>query len=138
MVKLDYMKDLRVDEYTTPSPLFVAPDDSIQTVIQLFKKNGIRHLPVILNGEIVGILSDRDVRLVESCYKDLENLKVNKVMTMDPYIVEPETPLEDVVYHMSKQKIGSAIVQSEKEDYLGIFTSTDALNALLEVLRGDV
>ena len=59
-------------------------------------------------------------------------------MTPAPYTVLPDTPLDEVVYNMSKQKIGSTIVKSDEDEYIGIFTSTDALNALLEVLRGDV
>ncbi len=61
-------------------------------------------------------------------------------MTANPYIVEPDVELEKVVFHMSKNKIGSAIVKFDggANTEFGIFTSTDALNALLEVLRGEI
>ena len=95
-------------------------------------------MPVIKGKDVVGILSDRDVKLIETCFEDISSLKVDYVMTPDPYTVSPDTPLEEVVFTMSKEKIGSAIVISETDGYMGIFTSTDALNALLEVLRGDV
>lgn len=138
MSPMNKVKGITVEEYTTPSPIFVTPEDNLQTVKDLLKKEGIRHMPVIKGDTVVGILSDRDVKLVESCFEDISSLKVEYVMTPDPYTVSQETPLEEVVFTMSKEKIGSAIVQTPGEDYVGIFTSTDALNALLEILRGDV
>ncbi len=134
----NYFSDLRVDEYTTPSPLFVLPSDNVKKVKKMLLENNFRHMLVVNNKKIVGVLSDRDIRLVESCSPSLENITVEAVMIKDPYVVAPDTPLQEVVYYMSKEKIGSAIVQSEEDDYIGIFTSTDALNALLEVLRGDL
>ena len=138
MTLMNRVKQITVEEYTTPSPISVSPDENLQTVKEILKKEGIRHMPVVKNNVVVGILSDRDVKLIESCFEDISNLKVNYVMTPDPYTVTPDTPLEEVVFNMSKNKIGSAIVQAPEEDYVGIFTSTDALNALLEVLRGEV
>ena len=138
MSPMNRVKEIKVDEYTTPSPVSVSPDDSLLTVKNLLKQNGVRHMPVLKENVVVGILSDRDVKLLESCFEDIDTLKVDYVMTPDPYTVSPDTPLTEVVYTMSKDKIGSAIVMSQDEDYVGIFTSTDALNALLEVLRGDV
>lgn len=132
------VKEILVDEYTTPSPIFVSPEDNLQKVKELLKKEGVRHMPVMKGNQVVGILSDRDVKLIESCFEDISTLKVDFVMTPEPYTVSPATPLDEVVFTMSKEKIGSAIVQSPTEDYIGIFTSTDALNALLEILRGDI
>ena len=56
-------------------------------------------------------------------------------MSPQPFIVSSETPLEEVALSMSRQKFGSALVRDEKDQTLGIFTVTDALNALIEVLR---
>ena len=58
-------------------------------------------------------------------------------MKKDPYIVDSTTKLSEVAFYMAKHKYGSALVQ-EPDGELGIFTSTDALNALVEVLRGDI
>lgn len=138
MSPMNRVKEITIEEFTTPSPIFVSPEDNLQMVKDLLKKEGIRHMPVIKENIVVGILSDRDVKLLESCFEDLSSLKVEFVMTPDPYTVALETPLEEVVFNMSKEKIGIAIVQSPGEDFVGIFTSTDALNALLEILRGEI
>ena len=56
-------------------------------------------------------------------------------MTADPYTVSIEANLDDVAFEMSRNKYGSAIVMDNNDEVYGIFTSTDALNALIEVLR---
>lgn len=128
---------LTVYEYTTPSPHFVEAHDSAQKAIEMIQNHSIRHIPVTHLGQIVGIISQRDFgfRYYESISKDL---LAKDLMTEDPYIVDFNTPLEEVAYHMSSLKIGSAIVKGHEGELLGIFTSTDALNALIEIIRNDV
>lgn len=137
MEKSNAMKNVSVDEYTTPSPIVVKPQQSLKEIQEIFRSENIRHMPIVDEGRVVGILTDRDIKLLSSLFEDLSSITAQSVMTKDPYTVEPDASLESVVFHMSKEKIGSAIVQSSTDDYLGIFTSTDALNALLEVLRGE-
>lgn len=55
----------------------------------------------------------------------------------DPVTVRTNDPLDEVAYRMSDLKIGSVIVLDEYGSFYGIFTATDALNALIEVVRGD-
>jgi len=59
-------------------------------------------------------------------------------MEHSPYVVESGTPLDQVALEMSNRKIGSAIVRNFDSFNYGIFTSTDALNALIEVVRGQI
>ncbi len=130
--------ELTVDEYTTPSPLTVGKDAKISDILNLMEENKVRHIPVIDGKKAVGILSERELRVVSGLGNGSESLLANDVMTKSPYCVTAETPLETVALEMSSRKIGSAIVCNKKDEITGIFTSTDALNALIEVLRGDV
>lgn len=131
------LEDLTVYQYTTPSPYFVDVDDLAEKAIQIINEHNVRHIPVVEDGIIVGIISHRDFgfRYYDSIEKDL---KARDLMTRNPYIVDFNTPLEEVAYTMSNHKIGSAIVKDYKGDLVGIFTSTDALNALIDVIRDDV
>ncbi|RME17870.1 MAG: CBS domain-containing protein [Bdellovibrio sp.] len=129
------MLKIPVEEYTTPGVYSVTMEDSLDKVRQMMKDHGFRHVPVVEDKTVVGIISDRDIWMAmcedhPQCAKD--------VMTPHPYTVTPDTPLEEVAFELSKNKIGCAIVQRPEEDFIGIFTSTDALNALIEVLRGQV
>jgi acetoin utilization protein AcuB len=126
---------LPVDEYTTPSPFVVTPEARITTVLSLMRDHGIRHLPVVSGRMPVGIISDRDVRLLVNV-PGMGDLTAGEVMVHDPFTVESGASLESVVLAMARQRIGSSIVTHHGE-IVGIFTSTDALNALIEVLRGE-
>lgn len=132
------MKQLRipVDEYTTPSPLTVEASTPLDELVTMMRSNEIRHVPVVNNDRAIGIISDRDVRMMMNI-EGASRLCAKDIMHADPYTVESGTSLEDVVLEMSKHKIGSAII-NDNGTIVGIFTSTDALNALVEVLRGDL
>ncbi|MCB0383894.1 MAG: CBS domain-containing protein [Bdellovibrionales bacterium] len=126
-----------VDEFTSPSPITVSPELSAADVSEVLRENGIRHIPVVDKDVTVGIISERDLRVLSSV-KELHQVTAAQVMIPDPFTVTPETPLDQVVFEMSDRKIGSAIVQDADGKIVGIFTNTDALNALIEILRGVV
>lgn len=130
-------KQISIDEYTSPCPITVSPNESLDAIQKLMETEGVRHIPVVLSGKPVGIISDRDLKLV-GCFEVITPLKAEDVMIPNPFTVSNEDSLEDVVFEMSKQKIGSALILDNSGEVSGIFTSTDALNALVEVLRGDV
>ena len=130
-------KSLTVDEFTTPSPISVSPEDSLNTVWTLMKDNSVRHILVTSDTETVGILSERDITTFSQA-EYFSSLKAKDVMSTDLMTVAPNTRLYEVALQMSEKKIGSTLVKDESSGELGIFTSTDALNALVEVLRGDL
>ena len=85
----------------------------------------------------MGILSERDITTFSQA-EYFSSLKAKDVMSTDLMTVAPNTRLYEVALQMSEKKIGSTLVKDESSGELGIFTSTDALNALVEVLRGDL
>ena len=130
-------KNLPIQEFTTFDAETCAPEPSLTLVKETMSKANFRHMPVVWEGKVIGMVSQRDLALVEQL--DIGRpLRVEDVMAKEPYIVSSTTPIEDVALQMSEQKIGSAIVLSADDSKLGVFTSTDALNALVEVVRGDV
>lgn len=125
---------IKVEEFTTVNPIIVSQEDSLDKVKTIMMEKDIRHLPVIDNGQPVGIISNRDVNLTHRFDLNFK-LKAKDIMTADPYTVSFEANLDDVAFEMSRNKYGSAIVMDNNDEVYGIFTSTDALNALIEVLR---
>lgn len=134
MEKRNILK-IPVDEFTSPSPITVTSDTSAAEVIRVLQENSIRHVPVLKDGVPVGIISERDLRVLGT-FKELSLVTAAEIVVNEPYSVSPDTPLDQVVFEMSSRKIGSALVQDEKGQVVGIFTNTDALNALVELLRG--
>jgi len=125
-----------VDEFTTPDPLTAHEDMMIDELRQLMDKHGIRHLPVLRGTAVVGLISDRDVRLAAGLsFEERRQVRAADIMATALLTVSSTTPLDEVAYAMSEKKVGSAIVMDEEDQFLGIFTATDALNALIEIVR---
>lgn len=113
----------------TPFPYSIASADSIAAADAMMNEHGIHHLPVIDGGDIVGVLSSRDmlkaVRLGESV-SDMHDILVSDVINHRPYMVDVSDPLPQVLRVMAEKHIGSVVVLKEGE-LVGIFTTNDAL-----------
>ncbi len=125
-----------VKERMQKYPFITDAQLSVQHAIKLMQDCNIRHLPVMSEDQIIGIVSHRDLLQGLSSPKGAET-PVGQVMTEDVYTVAPGEDLEDVTYHMARKKIGCAIVANEKNQVIGIFTVTDALYLLSELLKED-
>ena len=134
---LSRLRNLTVEEFTTPCAVYVHPDASLTEVRSIMEKEKIRHLPVLdKEKKVVGIISERDVRFMEG-RQELENETAQNIMQPDPYCTLSDTKISEVALCMSENKYGSAII-FDADGNLGIFTSIDALNALIEVVRGEI
>jgi len=124
-----------VREHMTPSPLTIAPTSSLSKAIRLMRDNHIRHLPVIDGGRVVGVLSQRDILIMESLPGvNPTEVRVEEAMVRDVFTVGPEAPVGEVIETMIDRKLGSTIV-CEGERVLGVFTTIDALRALHALLE---
>lgn len=123
-----------ISKYMTTLPHTIGADQTLDKASKMMSEFRIRHLPVLSGGKLVGILSDRDVRLVES-FKDVdpEVVKVDEAYTPEPYITSPSSSLADVCEQMATKKFGCALV-CDNHKLVGIFTWVDALSALNELL----
>lgn len=130
-------KNLKVDEFTSPCSGAASPDTPLSEIMGLMDQEGFRHVPILSEGRPVGIISDRDIRLLKGITA-AASLKVSDVMVKDPFCVSKDSEIDEVAYEMSSRKIGSALVLDASGEVSGIFTTTDALNALIEIIRGEV
>jgi len=91
---------------------------------------------VVREHKVVGIITDRDVRLVSGLSAaEKYQVQARDLMALDPLMFSVGTPLEDVAQAMAERKIGSVIVNDPDGALLGIFTATDALKALIEMIH---
>ncbi|HRK02003.1 MAG TPA: CBS domain-containing protein [Oligoflexia bacterium] len=129
------MKNMpRIQKYMTAMPHTIGSDISIKKAIEMMKEFRIRHLPVQQGGKLVGVITDRDIKLASS-FQGTDEMLVDDVMTPDPYVVDPDAQIDDVVFNMAEHKYGCAIVQQQNDKVVGIFTDNDGLRVLGEVLR---
>ena len=110
------------------------PTDGQMTLIEHLNELRVRHLPVLRAGQLVGILSDRDLKLVESFRAvDPEKVCVEEAFSPDPYMTTPASALSEVCAEMAAHKYGCALV-CDNHKLVGIFTWVDALNALNDLM----
>jgi acetoin utilization protein AcuB len=122
-----------VREYMTAGAHSIGPQQTLAVAHRLMREHQIRHLPVLDAGKLVGVVSDRDLHLVETLEDvDPDSVPVEDAMTEQPYAVEPDAALETVARTMAEHKYGCAVVVSGGK-LLGVFTTTDALRALADL-----
>jgi len=123
-----------IEKYMTAMPHTINPSMPLTTALQMMREYNFRHLPVLNAGKLVGVITDRDVKLASS-FKGANDLLVDDVMTPTPYTTTPQASLDQVVFEMAEHKYGCAVVQQENGKVVGIFTATDGLRVLGEILQ---
>lgn len=133
------VKDLMTTDVTT-----VSPQSSIGVAVRLMQEGGFRRLPVIDEGNLVGIVTDRDLRLAtnsplvlrEKWYSDfiLLSIKVGACMTPDPITVAQEATVLEAARLLRDHKIGGLPVV-EGDQLVGIVTTTDILDYMIKALE---
>ncbi len=128
---------LTVNDLMTVIPYSVTPSTPLRRVIEMMKTEGCRQFPVLDNGKLVGIITDRDVRLVMNSpmvlhgrWQDeelLDKVLADSCMTANPMSVAPETPAYRAAKMLSLYKFGALPVIDE-DILVGIITVTDFLD----------
>jgi acetoin utilization protein AcuB len=125
-----------IQKWMSTSPFTIERSEPLEAAHRIMRKESIRHLPVLEGGKLVGIVSERDLHLIETLTDiDPTRVKIEDAMTSHPYFVAPEARIDEVVNEMAEHKYGSAIVMDNGK-VVGIFTTIDALRAFTELLHG--
>lgn len=110
----------------------VSPGTTLPEARRLLDEHRIRHLPVLLDGRLAGIVSDRDLRSAAGAKG--ETTAVHEIMTPKPCTVGPDTRVEEAARLMLDRRVGGLPVIDASE-VIGIVTSDDLLRALLLVVE---
>ena len=127
----------------TRNPTTMEPSESLLDAAVLMRSSGFRHIPIVSAGQLVGMLSDRDIaRLTPSMLlphsasehnQVMEATLIGKVMTRNLTTTTPETPLVAVAKDFVLKKLGSMAVL-EDGTLVGILTVRDMLRAFYDSL----
>ncbi len=118
-----------VRERMTPDPVIIGPQAMLATAQEYMTVGHFRRLPVIQDGILIGILTDRDIRWHAGAE---ERTKVQAAMTESPLTVPPDMAVEEATKLMLRDQIsGLPVVENGK--LVGIITASDILNAFLEM-----
>jgi acetoin utilization protein AcuB len=135
-------------DWMTRKLVTLSPEASVAEALTLCRERRIRHIPILEEGRLVGIVSDRDLRDASPALGDaqrasaLQEIRVEDVMTREVSTADPQDSIENLAQEMYELKIGSLPVVAEgpmvdeglavdEEELLGIVTSSDVMRALV-------
>lgn len=127
----------------TAHPFTVTPQTTLPEAMALMEAKGVRHLPVVSEGRVVGVLAPGDIAAAgpsrattlsahELNYL-LAKLKVAKVMTRDPVTISPDALLEEAAVLLRDQKVEMLPVV-DGDQLVGVITESAILDAFIEIL----
>ncbi|PID86223.1 MAG: hypothetical protein CSB13_04090 [Chloroflexi bacterium] len=128
---------LTVNDMMTVVPDTIGPATPLRDIIGMMKSEGYRHLPIVADGKLVGIITDRDIRLVMNSPMILherrqdeeliDTVTAEACMTPNPVTVTPDTPAYRAAEMLSIYKFG-ALPVVDNSKLVGIVTVTDFLD----------
>ena len=135
---------ISVADIMTPNPITVQSITTLDEVIGLMKTHHFRHIPVVDNHQLLGIISDRDVRLAvnsplikhqsEKDWELLNTVKAEDCMTPNPLTIEPSTSTAKAAELMNHYKFDALPVVKEGQ-LVGIVTVDDVLKHYIELMN---
>ena len=123
-----------VRDYMTRLPVEVEGIDTIGQAEKLMEGGGIRHIPVFNGSNLVGIVSDRDIREARLRVRNANKVRLDEICTRDVATVSPVASASEAVKTMLDRRIGSVVVV-DGGFVVGIFTTTDALRVVNDYFR---
>jgi nucleotide-binding universal stress UspA family protein len=118
----------QVARWMSASPVTVAPGEKVAAVIMRMQQGNFRSAPVVENGRLVGLITDRDIR---GQMGRVDTTEARVAMTENPPTVTPATPLHDAARILFEQKV-DALPVVENGKLVGVITNTDILRAFLD------
>lgn len=127
-------RNLPISQRMSPLTHTIGRDQTMTEARRRMHEFDIRHLAVLHAGRMLGIVSERDIAMVETLPSvDPDVVQVHEAMTPEPYTVPATAKLVDVVEEMANHKYGAALVL-DGAALVGIFTTTDALRLAHDLL----
>jgi acetoin utilization protein AcuB len=128
-----------IQDIMTSPVVAISADTSLQDAYQTMQDKEIRHLPVLDGEKLIGVITDRDLRLATSALAPIPfppGAKVSAVMRKSVFTADPTDPVEDAARTMRENKIGCLPV-TDGGRLVGIITGLDLLDALMRMTGAD-
>jgi len=130
---------MQIREIMTPCPRHIEGCCSVSDALFVMAERGIRHLPVVDHGNLVGVLTERDAKLAQM----IERVSGKPPLTADvccrdPYVVFDDTDISEVSRIMAERKLDYALVADKDAGCVGILTTVDIcrlVHSLFQELR---
>ena len=138
-------EDVRVEDLMVKEVITTSRNTRARDAWKLMEKNRIRHLPVVAGDKLVGMISQRELYLYLTTFaiysegqvvkkkpEELVDIRIDQIMSRDPYTVGPRNTLEDAARTMSHHRLSALPVLDPQSRLIGIITTQDILTHLSE------
>ncbi len=132
-----------VKEWMASKPIVVDENTSIMKATQIMKENNIRRIPVVRDGRLIGIISDRDIKEaapskatsldVHELYYLLSEIKIKDIMTPDPITLRENDSVEKAAVIMLENRISGMPIVDDDNHVIGIITETDVFKVMVSI-----
>jgi CBS domain-containing protein len=138
-------KALTVGDAMTRNPVSLGPEDTLAAAMQTFRKHGIRRVPVVAGGRLVGLLAQGDLNRAQPSVLDstpeefqrvMEGTPVSRIMITNPVTATTSMPLLDAVETLHTSKYG-ALPVVDGDTVVGILTDSDLIRTLRDLLKAE-
>ena len=122
---------MQISSVMTPCPYTIHASASIDEALEMMGVRGIRHLPVVENGDLLGVLSERDIAVAKNvCDTSGYCPLVGDICHKDPLVADGDATVAEVAKEMAEEKAEVALIADSEGNFLGIFTTIDACKTL--------
>ena len=137
-----WVRQLRVGDVMTRDPVTLGPEDSLMRAVEVMRMRGVRRIPVVVGGVLVGLLAEGDLKRAqpsalsdseEEFVRVMDGTPLSRIMIPKPITVLEDTPLLEAVQTLFTTKFGALPVLRDGK-LVGIVTDTDMLVCLAELL----
>lgn len=127
---------MRVNDIMTPCPYNIRAASSIKEALESMALWGVRHLPVVDEGLLIGILTERDAQLSQMvCDAAGHCPDVGTICSREPFLVLATDDVGQMAQQMYERRVDCAIIVDDEEAVVGIFTAADACRLINLVLK---
>jgi len=133
------VRDLMTTNLTT-----LREDEVLLDATLIFAQSGFRHIPIVKDKELVGVVTERDLKHYtpsilsgippEEYNRLMETTPIAKIMTRNPLTIEPGKSVYEAAHTLYDRRIGCLPVV-ENGELLGIITTSDMLKLLLQLMK---
>jgi acetoin utilization protein AcuB len=123
---------MKVKNWIKREPVTIQRTARLQEALDLMKKHSIRHLPVVDDGQLVGFITESDIR--QFFFPSMvEDIPVHQVMVLNPITINANASIEMAARLIHDYKIGGLPVLDKKK-LVGVITASDLLSAFIDVM----
>ncbi len=131
---------MKIKDWISREVVTTAPEASVKEAFALLKSMGIRHLPVVKDGVLKGIVTDRDLRRPKisdvfkswhELYQINDEIQVEDIMTSPVITIPEDSTIKEAAKRLVQNRIGALAVTDKKGELTGIITESDILRAFV-------